>query len=365
MPPTSAHSPTSAIPSLDGIRALAVGLVFLAHSGLETVVPGGLGVTIFFVLSGFLITTLMRVEQAADGRIDLPAFYLRRLLRLMPPLVAAVVFSGLLAATGWIGGGFSPGGLAASLLYFGNYHEIITDSHGMPEGLTVVWSLAIEEHFYLLFPPLAGWLLRRQQPRLTLALLGGVCLLILAWRWWLAGHGVSADYIYRATDTRVDSILTGCLMALCCNPWLDRTDALPARQAHALVILCLVVMLTSLLVRGEFFRMTLRYSLQNLAAAGLLYLAVSQARQAPWRWLESRPLVYLGTVSYSIYLFHHVILMGLQRHLHLQWPGWAIGAASALLTLAIAEPVRRWIDRPCARWRQRLHRHRKATPGSS
>jgi peptidoglycan/LPS O-acetylase OafA/YrhL len=73
------------IPSLDGIRAIAVCVVFFAHSGLEHLIPGGLGVTIFFVLSGYLISTLMRMEHAASGALDFRAFYLRRLLRLMPP----------------------------------------------------------------------------------------------------------------------------------------------------------------------------------------------------------------------------------------------------------------------------------------
>jgi peptidoglycan/LPS O-acetylase OafA/YrhL len=351
--------PAGPIPSLDGIRAVAVGLVFVAHAGLDQIVPGGLGVTIFFVLSGFLITTLMRQEHATRGAMDLPAFYLRRLLRLMPPLALAVLILGGLSAAGVIGGGFSATGLMAALFYFGNYHEILTDSHGMPEGLTVVWSLAVEEHFYLLFPPVAAWLLRRRSRRLTATLLGGACVALLAWRWLLALHGVSADYIYKATDTRVDAILTGCLMALLANPWLEPA-ALPPRQHARLAAACGLLLLASLVCRDDLFRMTLRYTLQNIACAGLLYLAVSQATHRPWRWLQSAPLVYLGSVSYTIYLFHHAILLALHRH----WPqahGLVLGMVAVALTLAVAEPMRRWVDRPCSALRQRLHR-RHTTP---
>src|SRR5688572_24293346 len=109
---------SSTIPSLDGIRAIAVSLVFLAHSGLEHLIPGGLGVTIFFVLSGYLISTLMRIEHASCQALDFRAFYLRRLLRLMPPLLIITLLVGLCATAGLVEGSFSATGLAAVLLYF-------------------------------------------------------------------------------------------------------------------------------------------------------------------------------------------------------------------------------------------------------
>src|ERR1700730_93762 len=108
------------IPSLDGIRAVAVALVFCAHGGFENFVPGGVGVTIFFVLSGYLITTLMRIEHGQRGRIGFRNFYLRRLLRLMPPLFIVVALAGTLSALSIIDGGFTTGGLFAALFYGGN-----------------------------------------------------------------------------------------------------------------------------------------------------------------------------------------------------------------------------------------------------
>lgn len=346
---------TGAIPSLDGIRAVAVALVFFAHGAFENLVPGGLGVTIFFVLSGYLITTLMRVEHARSGAISYRDFYLRRLLRLMPPLFIVVAAAGLLSALSIIDGGFTPGGMSAALFYFGNYHVIAHDFRGMPAGLGVVWSLAIEEHYYLFYPPLAALLLRVGRVGLSVTVLSMLCVAVLAWRYWLVFHGGSEGHLTMSTDTRVDAILVGCLMALLRNPWLDRVPAPKALHDWAIAAACIAVLLGTLMYRDEVFRLTVRYTLQSLAIAPLIYLAVARADRLPFRWLNARPLVYIGTISYTIYLSHHVILLGLEKH----WPqlGWIwLTLAGAVLTLAVAEPMRRWVEQPCARLRKRLHR---------
>lgn len=343
------------IPSLDGIRALAVLLVFLAHSGLERVVPGGLGVTIFFVLSGFLITTLLRIERAGRARIDMRGFYLRRLVRLMPPLVLVVASAGLLSMAGLVDGAFSRGGLAAALLYLGNYHVIWNDFRGMPAGMGLVWSLAIEEHFYLVYPPLAALLLGLRRPGHAALAMAALCALVLAWRGVLVAQGAPAAYIGMATDTRIDAIGIGCLMALWRNPWLDRRPAAPTGRDAVFAAACVLLLLASLAWRDETFRLTLRYTVQALAIAGLIHQAVAFSHHRPYRWLQARPLVYLGTVSYTVYLSHQVILLGIAR----QWPAWGWGATTLLavvLTWAVAEPMRRWVEAPCAAWRRRLHR---------
>lgn len=343
------------IPSLDSIRALAVALVFFAHSGLEAVTPGGLGVSIFFVLSGYLISTLMRIEYARTGNIDYRAFYLRRLLRLMPPLLIVIVAAGLLSNLALIEGAFTLGGLLSALFYAGNYYVIAQDYHGMPAGIGVVWSLAVEEHFYLFYPPLAALLLRVGRIGLSAKVLGLLCVAVLAWRYWLVMHGGSTNYLGMATDTRIDAILIGCLMALWRNPWLDRRTARSARYDWLVVAACIAVLIGSLLYRDEFFRLTLRYTLQSLAIAVLIYLAVVRAHQAPFRWLNTRPLVYLGTISYTVYLAHHVIQLMIAKH----WPqlSWVeLIVATAILTLTVAEPMRRWVELPSARLRKRLHR---------
>ncbi|HMH18332.1 MAG TPA: acyltransferase [Burkholderiales bacterium] len=343
-----------AIPSLDGIRAVAVSLVFFAHSGFDNIVPGGLGVTIFFVLSGYLITTLMRIEHARSGTISYRGFYLRRLLRLMPPLFIVVAVAGLLAAVSVIDGGFTLGSLLAALFYFGNYYVISHDFHGMPAGINVVWSLAIEEHYYLFYPPLAALLLRVGRVKLSVTVLSILCAVVLAWRYWLVLHGGSETYLSMATDTRIDAILIGCIMALLRNPWLDPVPAPRALRDWGIAVVCVAVLAGTLLYRDEVFRLTARYTLQCVAIAPLIYLAVARADCLPFRWLNSKPLVYIGTISYTIYLSHHVILLGLAQHWpQLSWIGLTL--ASGVLTLAVAESMRRWVEQPCAKLRKRLH----------
>ena len=139
------------------------------------------------------------------------------------------------------------------------------------------------------------------------------------------------------------------------NPWLDPVPAPKALNDWALAGLCVAVLIGTLVFRDEVFRVTLRYTLQSLAIAPLIYLAVARANQRPFRWLSAKPVVYIGTISYTIYLSHHLILLGLAKHLpHLNWVG--ITVLGAVLTLAVAEPMRRWVEQPCAKLRQRLHR---------
>ncbi|MBL6749325.1 MAG: acyltransferase [Nevskia sp.] len=366
--PSSQARAGEAIPSLDGIRAIAVSLVFFAHSGLENAVPGGLGVTIFFVLSGFLITTLMRVECGRTGGLDFRNFYLRRFLRLMPPLLIVTAAAGALSAFGLAQGGFTPQGLLSVLFYFGNYFVIAHDFNGIPAGIGVVWSLAVEEHYYLLYPPLALLLLLRlRRPAGRAAVLAALCAMVLAWRFWLLRHGGSEAHLTMATDTRVDAILVGCLMALWRNPWLDRAAAASGGLRDSVIAAaCLAALAATLAYRDDTFRLTARYTVQSLAIAPLIYLAVARAADAPFRWLNARPLAYLGGVSYAVYLSHQVILFMVQAHCPRL--GWlATTMLTAALTLAFAECMRRWVEQPCARLRKRLHRRpaaAQALPGS-
>jgi peptidoglycan/LPS O-acetylase OafA/YrhL len=347
-------SPNAVIPSLDGVRAVAVALVFFAHSGLENTVPGGLGVTIFFVLSGYLISTLLRVEYATTGKIDYRGFYLRRFLRLMPPLAVIVSLTSILALLGLVDN-FTPNGLLSVLFYYGNYFMIANDFAGVPAGIGIVWSLAVEEHYYLLYPPLAAILLRVGRVGLSAGILSALCALVLAWRCWLASQGVTADYIEMASDTRIDAILIGCLMALWRNPWLDPPAQSSPRRDGALVGIALAVLLFTLVYRNEFFRLTYRYTLQSGAAAMLLYVAVARSRMWPFSWLNMRPVMYIGAVSYTVYLAHHVVIRLIERHMP-QWNWLAVTAMALLVTLAIAELMRRWVEQPCARLRKRLHK---------
>src|SRR4029077_12459985 len=142
-----------AIPSLDGLRAISILIVLVSHAGYGTVVPGGLGVTIFFFLSGYLITTLLLDENKRSGRINIGKFYLRRVFRLFPPLLVTLVIAYSLVALGLLDGGISWAGVLAQLLYFANYYGLFFDpGNTTAAGTGILWSLAVEEHFYMVYP---------------------------------------------------------------------------------------------------------------------------------------------------------------------------------------------------------------------
>ena len=147
------------IPSLDGIRAVSFFLVFLAHAGLgKVLVPGGFGVTIFFLLSGFLITTLLRLEYQRFRRISLKDFYLRRSLRILPPLYVTLGLSMLIVVIWNVPTGIPFAATLSQALQYANYYQIYATHLVSMPGTGVFWSLAVEEHFYLLFPLIYIWM---------------------------------------------------------------------------------------------------------------------------------------------------------------------------------------------------------------
>lgn len=137
------------IPSLDGIRAISFLIVFVAHAGLNRLVPGYFGLSLFFFLSGFLITTLLRVEFETTGGISLRQFYLRRVLRIFPPFYLILFAAGILTMTGFfVEGSITLTAALAQALHVTNYYVIIRGWWvGMAPGTSIYWSLAVEEHF--------------------------------------------------------------------------------------------------------------------------------------------------------------------------------------------------------------------------
>ena len=246
------------IPALDGLRAVAIILVLLGHFGLGRVVPGGFGVTVFFLISGFLITRLLLVEYVESGKIDYLRFYARRFARLAPALV--VVIASVTAAYAALHTIVPWSEVVAAFLYVINYYRIFHAVDIIPLG--ILWSLAVEEHFYLVFPLAFAGLLRSQ--RVVPALITAIAV-ALVWRvvLVLVLHA-SEDYTYMATDARFDSILYGALLAILAHRW---AGALPLRRlmAPALSLLAILVLLSTFVIRNPVLRETVRYSVQGLA----------------------------------------------------------------------------------------------------
>lgn len=346
------------VPSLDGIRAVSFLFVFVAHAGLERVVPGGFGVTVFFFLSGYLITTLLRQEQDARGRVSLSQFYLRRALRILPPFYLVLVLSALAAHFGLIPGGVRGAPLAAQALHVANYWIIEHGHGGQPAGTGVYWSLAVEEHFYVLFPCvfLVATRFVRERRRQAM-ILWALCAAILAWR-------VVVVYVLHApaertnlgSDTRIDSILFGCALALHGNPMLDGPSRLSERVwKYGLLPAGVLTLFATLLVRSPGFRETLRYSIQGVALIPIFVVAMRHPGWGLFRVLNLRVMTFLGALTYPLYLVHHVIL-GAFAFAPLGMFARAVAALS--LSVALAWLIHELVEKPCGKLRRRLSARR-------
>lgn len=283
---------------LDGLRATAILLVLFAHAGLGAIIPGGFGVTIFFFLSGYLITSLLRFEYASTGNVSLSGFYLKRVIRIFPPLYVTFLFCLLLMVAGLMHTPITGSGALIDLAYLTNYAGFISQSPGFPMPL---WSLDVEEHFYMVFPLLfAGVLAPLGGRRAALACLSlcGVVLLIR-----LANAATLGDYSnnYYWTHTRIDSILFGCCLALWHNPILDGDRAWRPVGWH--VLAAFAVLLLCFVIRSDLFRETIRYSLQG-AALFVLFAFCLNATGLLATLLSSRPLKHVADWSYTLYLVH-------------------------------------------------------------
>jgi peptidoglycan/LPS O-acetylase OafA/YrhL len=336
------------LPQLDGVRALAILIVFAAHCGYGHVVPGGFGVTVFFFLSGYLITTLLRIERARTGTVSLPAFYLRRTLRILPPMYLTLLASGALYAAGlldWMT--VDPAAVLGQATFLTNYPGLFGTEAVLPVPL---WSLAIEEHFYLVFPlAFVLWLGRMAPRRAGLACLG-VCGAVLAIRcvnvWRLADYSLN----YSWTHTRIDAILFGCCLGLWNNPVIPGDRAWRPRAWH--VGLSLAAILGTLAVRDPAFREGLRYTLQS-AALFVPFAYLLHGEGPAVRLLASRPMRQLGLWSYSFYLAH-MSVVALMLHLVPGLHGVALMGAAFPATLLWCWGMFALVERPCARLRRRL-----------
>ncbi|MGK2908834.1 MAG: acyltransferase family protein [Sphingobium sp.] len=313
------------IPGLDGIRAICISLVMVAHYGFDSAVPGGLGVTIFFFLSGFLITGLLLKEQEKRGTISLKNFYARRFLRLSPELFFLILVS---AAIGWL---YFPVKLTDVVVastyttnYYAMYAEAFTDARIRWSHL---WSLAVEEHFYLTFPLIMLFL--GNKPRALLAALIAICVGCLLWRLHIVQdgapfgflqEGTQNPYTYRASDTRMDSIAYGCLTAFLFYRFPFRLKGfLPCWLAIAAAG---ALMLMSLVVRDAGFRETYRYSVQGIAMIVLFYGLFGDSASLAIRVLEMPILRKMGVLSYGAYLWHMEPV-----HAYYWWSGVKIASA--------------------------------------
>lgn len=365
---TQALSPKAGygfIPGLDGLRAVSVLIVLVAHMGLDHIVPGGFGVTVFFFISGFLITRLLIAEQEAKGRVNLPMFYMRRFARLYPALLFMVFTT--TAISGVMGYGLPTGvEFLAAVFYFTNIYQVHAASidYSPLMSWTPLWSLAVEEHFYLLFPLLVlaaglAW------KRLHMAVLA-ILVIVPLWRLFVYFNldVPVSDYNYMMTDARIDSIAWGCLLTIMLHR--KGVDGLRAMTGFVPVMVAGLALLLSFVIRDDMFRYVVRFSLQGAAIFVLLFNLYYLAKlRWAFKLLEIAPLVWIGKTSYALYLWHFPIYDLVHRNMDVSAVSIALTVAASFVMTAVSFYL---IEGPFMKLRKRFGSHlpvRKDAPPAS
>jgi peptidoglycan/LPS O-acetylase OafA/YrhL len=333
--------PGRRIAALDGVRAVAIGCVLFGHAyaaspswWLPRWVPlpyGGFGVQVFFVLSGFLITTLLAGERSRTGRVRLRAFYRRRAYRILPPYAVMLAVATALSLAGLVD--IARGQLISAAVFGWNYSPW---AGGWWLGHT--WSLAIEEQFYLLWPA-AFVLLGLRRGRTALLAFAAAAPVVRLVTYY--GSPALRGHIPAMFHTRADALAVGCLLALA---WDDvRTqallDRLVARGAQYLALAYLALSWVLMRYLGQPWLDAAGFTLDAVAVAFLIAYAVVH----PPRWITARAVVHVGLVSYSLYLWQQWFLR----------PGEMPVPLGLACAFAAAEVSYRLVERPALTLRQR------------
>ena len=372
------------LPGLDGLRALAVVAVLLYHAGLPWIPGGFLGVEVFFVLSGYLITSLLLAEWRAEGSVNLKAFWLRRARRLLPALYLLVVVTLAYAVL------FLPGEVArlrsdalAAFGYVTNWylvfhHESYFEAVGRPSLLKHLWSLAVEEQFYLFWPVLF-WLgvtvgaTHWRQRRVFVIAVGGAALSVLLMAI-LYVPGADPSRLYYGTDTRAAGLLIGAALALVWTPgtacrsyptvrrlgegsdpnsgrFQRRWGWITPTLLDALGVIALGALVYFNLTLGEYDPFLYRggLALVSISSAALIMAIAYPHSRLGTGLLGWAPLRWLGERSYGIYLWHWPIFMITRSQLDVPLAGLPLLVLRLAVTVVLADLSYRYVETPIRR----------------
>ncbi|MET0769476.1 MAG: acyltransferase family protein [Solirubrobacteraceae bacterium] len=342
-------------PALDGLRAIAVIAVLLYHGGVAWMPGGFLGVDLFFCLSGYLITSLLLAELRGKGRIDLKAFWLRRARRLLPAAFVVIAVATAAAAI------LVPGDLAqtrgdavASFFYVDNWHQLFVGqsyfaAFERPSLLRHMWSLSIEEQFYVLWPLALGFGIARFGRRQTALAAFGAALLSAALMALLFTSGSDPSRVYYGTDTHAVGLLLGATLAFL---WPLGHFASPRRPSALAVLdvtagVALAAVLLAMVTWHDYDALVYRggIALFSLTAVVLIAAVVHPAGRAA-HLLGIAPLRWIGARSYGIYLWHWPVMALTRPGIDVQWPLPLLLAFQIGLTVALAAVSYRWLEQP-------------------
>jgi peptidoglycan/LPS O-acetylase OafA/YrhL len=340
---------------LDGVRGLAIAIVVAFHA-FGWPAEGTLGVDLFFVLSGFLITTLLLEEHQATGTISIRRFYGRRARRLLPALFVLLAPFLLLAgvSAAMTGSLRSPlfVGLASALTYTSNI-VVAADSSAVPAGMIHLWSLAAEEQFYIVWPLLLLVLIRAGGARLVGRALVVGLMAAVVYRLQLLVRGASIERVYYAPDAHADSLLIGCAVGCFLArgrlpAWISSSARM--REVASVVTLTLIIAAVFLLERvpQRLAYETLLLPTAFALVAGIFIVCALTGETVVARGLSVQPVVFLGQISYSLYLWHLPLLVafaGVDREVGLPT------IAAVAMAVGLATCSRRFIELPFLRRR--------------
>ena len=355
-PDRTAPAPLGHQPGLDGVRGIAIGLVLLAHWGRPDghELLGGapyIGVDVFFVLSGFLITRLLLDEAAVAGWIHLKGFWARRALRLLPLSTLVILGVGVIAtaypsAFYRAGADVSPArAVFAALCYHMNWLQASASTHH-DWALTPTWSLSLEEQFYVLWPLIVSACVlgaagaphvigRRVAAASALIVIGS-----LATRVWLMRRG-AFDHVYNGLDSRAGQLCSGTLLAAVSVLRPAAVRALSRLAPLGLLGICVIA------ARVGVDRRFLGLGYDIVAGLSVVVIAGAVTVEG-WtgRLLRDARLVWLGVRAYALYLVHYPLFYFMTRT-HLPWiPEWTLRASRMILALCIADVLHRYVEKP-------------------
>jgi len=309
------------IPALDGMRAIAVLMVVIFHAillvpSIKPFVNGGfMGVDVFFVLSGFLITSILLKEYDRTETINFKNFYMRRLLRLMPAywlhLVLLFVFAGLVLPQTETDKLHSNNNFLFSFLYLSNWHRALNGSE-ITGLLSHTWSLAIEEQFYLFWAGFLFIILNRFSRQKIVAITVGLIVFTMLFRIYRWNGHASVDFLYNAFDSRVDALLVGCLASQLMAWNIIPKRFLSSRAFDLVGLLAVWVSIVILFNLSAAFYSPFLYlggfTIFALAIGIIIIWVASRSKTRYSDLLSARPLVWIGKTSYGLYLWHSIAI---------------------------------------------------------